>query len=967
MWALIGLFAGAFAGNLLWHDWGAALGGIAGFVAGAKLVARRAPPAVRRPEAAGVPPLAVPTAARDEGAALGSDGALRQRIADLERRVAILERDAHAGPDLALEALAPRSTELPAREDAAPAGATEEASATAAEPPGEIRAGTPPVDSRATARLGEVHAAAVSGEVHAVAFPGEIRAPDHAVPPVKATEHPLWAWFTGGNALTRIGVVVLFFGIAFLLKYFAEHFTVPIELRLAAVAVAGFALIGLGMRLAASRPGYGLSLQGAGAGILYLTTYAAFRLYGVLPEVPTIALLAAVSALTVFLAVRNDAQPLAGLAIAGGFLSPMLVATGGEPIHLFGYFAVLNGAIFTLAWMKAWRGLNALGFVFTFVLGAVWGHGFYRPEHFAVVQPFLVLFFVFYVTISILHARRGPINARDPVDGLLVFGVPLVGFALQVAIVRDARYGAAWSALAAAGIYALLCLALRKRGEPGFPLLSRAFGALAVIFATIAIPFALDNRSTAALWAIEAAGVYWIGVEQRARFARAFALLVEFGSGIVFVASGVGGGDDPLFANAFFAGAMLIAISGLVTARIADRSGDALPAGERNLVPLLFGWGVVWWLGAGGVELVRQLPRADEAHAVLAWVTAAVALALVLARRLSWPRLAGAGIALLPTMAVVASGDFDLARTTLAAYGWVVWPIAWLVHWRALRAADALPEEAPAQGQGSPHAGSWLYTAHAASALALTAQLSWEASEWTGRSTALQTAWTPCAAALPAILFLWSCVLYRDSVRWPADPYRRAYAVGAGTPIAVLLAVWFLVVNVLSPGDASPLPYLPMASPLDLTLALALWALAAWATRFTAIPEHVLFRWVGAGLFVALNGIVLRTAHHWADIPWRLTSLLASKPLQAALTLTWTATALAVMVGATRRSLRPLWMLGAALLAVVVGKLFLVDLGALSGLPRVVAFLGVGILLLVIGFLSPLPPAAQPGGSREVR
>jgi uncharacterized membrane protein len=186
-------------------------------------------------------------------------------------------------------------------------------------------------------------------------------------------------------------------------------------------------------------------------------------------------------------------------------------------------------------------------------------------------------------------------------------------------------------------------------------------------------------------------------------------------------------------------------------------------------------------------------------------------------------------------------------------------------------------------------------------------------------------------------------------------------------PIALLLAAWVFIVNVLSPGDASPLPYLPAASPLDLTLALALWALAAWAVRFTAIPESVLYRWVGAGLFVALNGIVLRTAHHWADIPWRLTSLLASKPLQAALTLTWTATAFAVMYGATKRRLRPLWMLGAALLAVVVGKLFLVDLGALSGLPRVVAFLGVGILLLVIGFLSPLPPASQPGRSRDVR
>jgi uncharacterized membrane protein len=174
-----------------------------------------------------------------------------------------------------------------------------------------------------------------------------------------------------------------------------------------------------------------------------------------------------------------------------------------------------------------------------------------------------------------------------------------------------------------------------------------------------------------------------------------------------------------------------------------------------------------------------------------------------------------------------------------------------------------------------------------------------------------------------------------------------------------LLALWFFLVNALSPGDPSPLPYVPLANPLDVTLTLALAALVLWARRFSGIPERVLYRWVGAGLFVALNGVVLRAAHQWGDIPWRLTSLLASKPLQAALTLTWTATALALMYTATKRQLRPLWMLGAALLAVVVVKLFVVDLGALSGLPRVVAFLGVGILLLVIGFLSPLPPAAR--------
>ena len=65
------------------------------------------------------------------------------------------------------------------------------------------------------------------------------------------------------------------------------------------------------------------------------------------------------------------------------------------------------------------------------------------------------------------------------------------------------------------------------------------------------------------------------------------------------------------------------------------------------------------------------------------------------------------------------------------------------------------------------------------------------------------------------------------------------------------------------------------------------------------------------------------------------------------------------MLVATRRAMRPLWMVGAFLLAVVVVKLFVLDLGSLSGLPRIVAFLGVGVLLLLIGYLAPLPPATS--------
>jgi len=224
---------------------------------------------------------------------------------------------------------------------------------------------------------------------------------------------PVWAWLTGGNAMTWIGVVILFFGVAFLLRYLAEIVTVPIEWRLVGVAIIGVGLIAIGILLASARPGYGLSLQGAGAGILYLTTFAAFRLYHVLPPVPGLLLLALVAASTVALAIRADSQPLAGLAVAGGFLAPMLTDVYGEPALLFGYFAILNAAIFALAWVRSWRVLNLLGFVFTFVLGSIWAYRYYRPLYFATVEPFLVLFVVFYVAIAILYAHRGRFDRAD--------------------------------------------------------------------------------------------------------------------------------------------------------------------------------------------------------------------------------------------------------------------------------------------------------------------------------------------------------------------------------------------------------------------------------------------------------------------------------------------------------------------------------------------------------------------------
>src|SRR5262249_6146654 len=126
-------------------------------------------------------------------------------------------------------------------------------------------------------------------------------------PPPKAPPNALVAWMMGGNTLARIGVVLLFIGVGFLLKYAVEHVHVPISLVLAGVALGGVALLLLGWRLRGSRRAYAMVLQGGGVGVLYLTVFGALRLYELVSPVAAFGLLVAISALSSWLAVRQDA------------------------------------------------------------------------------------------------------------------------------------------------------------------------------------------------------------------------------------------------------------------------------------------------------------------------------------------------------------------------------------------------------------------------------------------------------------------------------------------------------------------------------------------------------------------------------------------------------------------------------------------------------------------------------------
>jgi uncharacterized membrane protein len=154
-------------------------------------------------------------------------------------------------------------------------------------------------------------------------------------------------------------------------------------------------------------------------------------------------------------------------------------------------------------------------------------------------------------------------------------------------------------------------------------------------------------------------------------------------------------------------------------------------------------------------------------------------------------------------------------------------------------------------------------------------------------------------------------------------------------------------------------------NPLDVTQASALLVQFAWFRKIRVAsfapgafksPE-VVYTALGLAAFIWLNGVLLRTLHHWAGVPFDIDAMLRSMLVQAALSIFWTVLALCAMLTATRFRLRPLWLVGAGLMAVVVVKLFFIDLSNVGGIERIVSFLGVGALMLIIGYISPVPPA----------
>ena len=767
---------------------------------------------------------------------------------------------------------------------------------------------------------------------------------------------PLVQWvrdyFAGGNLIVRVGVIVLFFGVAFLLKYAADHSHLPIELRLSGVALAGVALLALGWRLRVGRRGYALALQGAGVGVLYLCVFAALRLYQLLPASAAFALLAVIGIAAAVLAVTQDSKSLALLGAAGGFLAPVLSGgkQGNEAV-LFSYYAVLDIGIVAIAWFKAWRELNLLAFLFTFAIGGLWGVTRYQDAKFALAEFFLLLFFLVFVAIAVLFAHRRAPEPGHYVDGTLIFGTPLVVMGLQAGLMKDLPFGRAYSALGLGAFYLALAWLLLRRGRPQLRLLVESCVAVGVALATLAVPLALDGHWTAATWALEGAAIFWVGLRQDRVLALVSGAGLQLAAGMAYLLQAAPGWEH--WYSSAYLGALLLAGAGLLSAFNASRQPALARRAGQWPAHLLLAWGVCWWFGAHGLELQKFLPPAYFLSAPLALFVVSCTLAAAVAQRLRWQALRHVSLLLWPAMAWLLDLEWHDDANLFANLGWLFWPAAALASVAILRWHEAA---LPARLLDALHVFAlWLFVALGS------LQLRW----WLTQAVPESSSWAESATPLLAVAGLFWLARAAAAARWPVSAHRVAYLGVAGAGLALVVSLWSLRSDLKAEGSAAPLPYLPLLNPLDIVQGLALLELLRWRRALQrALPQWLnvdVRRRLDAALvllvFAWLNAVLLRTLHHWSGVPYRFDALMGSTLAQSSLTIFWSVLALSTMLIAHRKSARLPWLGGAVLMAVVVAKLFVVDLARVGTVERIISFLVVGVLMLVIGYFSPLPPA----------
>jgi len=426
--------------------------------------------------------------------------AIRQTLGSLTARIYRIERKLGIDPAAALDSLAP------------------------SEPAPEIREAEVPVSSPTVVAEPE-------SPRQARAFP-----PVPVIPPRPVFSQPVPESETnlesriGSHWLNRIGITALLIGVSYFLKFAFDNNWIGPAGRVTIGLLAGIAVVAWSERFRSrGHLLFSHSLKAVGIGTLYLSLWAAFQVYDLVPSSAAFVMMLAVTAATAAMALAQDAEILAAFALTGGFSTPLLLSTGANrELALFAYVAILDLAALLLVTFKPWRRLLVMSYAGTVLLYAGWYFEFYGKSQFNLTIGFATLFFAIFAVAPLVTLQpEGENSFFASIPAILAFINAGVYFLQAYGMVADfdAKY-MAWFALVLAAVYIALSRQVRARlqTERAREILYFLHLALAIGFVTVAIPIRLDAHWITLGWFVEAGVLLGVANRVKSDFLNLFAL-----------------------------------------------------------------------------------------------------------------------------------------------------------------------------------------------------------------------------------------------------------------------------------------------------------------------------------------------------------------------------------------------------------------------------------------------------------
>ena len=259
---------------------------------------------------------------------------------------------------------------------------------------------------------------------------------------------------------------------------------------------------------------YSYSLKAIGSAVLYLTLWAGFQLYHLLPASVALGAMVLVTAWNAFMAWSQESELLAAYALAGGFLTPLLLSTrGNHEGFLFTYLFALDAALVVLLRTRPWRRLLLPTYLITASYFTGWYASFYditTPQPFTETLLFLLAFFALFAVVSVRGWIQTSERNLEPNGDIIVpvltplLNAACTGLALFT-LLNDSglRADKPWLMVALAAVYLLLTRVQRSAVAAAMHL------AIGVVFLTVAIPLKASGHTLTTAWLVEGLVLFW--------------------------------------------------------------------------------------------------------------------------------------------------------------------------------------------------------------------------------------------------------------------------------------------------------------------------------------------------------------------------------------------------------------------------------------------------------------------------